>query len=157
MWLQMKQVHSKKKKKMKKWIYHQMKSWRRDCCALWYTPIRGKTDPGLISAIDPMQGDLALLEVGLICWYLKQAVSVYCHRARMSHGGALPSPVLHICGAHPSAGCLSAGWTLKDAALGASSVTFFFFFFLEVAIVSRSIARFESWSRTWSLMPWATH
>lgn len=32
-----------------------------------------------------------------------------------------------------------------------------FFFFLEVAIVSRSIARFESWSRTWSLMPWATH
>lgn len=67
MWLQVKQVHSKKEKKKEKVNLSPNEVLEERLLRSLVHSNKRKNRPGLISAIDPMQGDLALLEVGLIC------------------------------------------------------------------------------------------
>lgn len=85
--------------------------------------LEGKTDLSRSPPDSPSthtRWPCVFLQVGLICWYLKRASPVCGHR----HGEVY----LHRCcmseEQSPSAGCLQVPDTLKDAASGASSVTF---------------------------------
>lgn len=138
-----------------------MKSRRRACCALWLHPNwKGKQTWADLHQTPPppppthTRWPCVFLQVGLICWYLKRASPVSGHRREEVY--------LHRCcmseEQSPSAGCLQVPDTLKDAASCASSVTFCCWWLVKWRFVSGSVeVCFESRSRTWSLMPWATH
>lgn len=111
--------------KILKWIYHQIKSWERETVALFGT-LQAEGEEIKRPELQFFTRSTSRWPCfcwSMMCWYLKQALSVYCHCARNESHRELPPPVLHICGADASAG-RSAGLILNGAAFGLRSVTF---------------------------------